>query len=69
MDPHFYEGRNRRERAVALQAKFEQLPEMRRALLLTKRAKLIQYIAKQPPVVDTLLMEVRRRLRDMQSMT
>jgi hypothetical protein len=69
MDPHFYEGRNRRERAVALQAKFEQLPEMRRALLLTKRAKLVQYIAKQPPVVDIQLMEVRRRLRDMQSMT
>lgn len=64
MDPHFYEGRHRRERAVALQAKFEQLPEMRRALLLTKRAKLVQYIAKQPPVVDVQLMEVRRRLKD-----
>ena len=69
MDPHFYEGRNRRERAVALQAKFEQLPEMRRALLLTKRAKLVQYIAKQPPVVDVQLMEVRRRLKDTQVAT
>jgi len=63
IDPQFYESRNRVERITALQAKFEQIPEMKRLLLLTKRAKLIQYIAKQPPEVDIPLMEVRKRIK------
>ena len=63
IDPQFYESRNKLERNIALQAKFEQIPEMKRLLLLTKRAKLIQYIAKQPPEVDIPLMEVRKRVK------
>jgi hypothetical protein len=65
IDPQFYESRNKHERGIALQAKFEQIPEMKRLLMLTKRAKLIQYIAKQPPVVDMQLMEVRKRVKEM----
>jgi hypothetical protein len=45
-----------------LRAKFEQIPEMKKILQLTKRAKLVKYIAKQEPEVDVQLMEVRRRL-------
>ena len=63
IDPQFYESRNKLERIIALQAKFEQIPEMKRLLMLTKRAKLIQYIAKQPPEVDMQLMEVRKRIK------
>ena len=64
IDPQFYESRNKSERVIALQAKFEQIPEMKRLLMLTKRAKLVQYIAKQPPEVDIQLMEVRKRIKN-----
>lgn len=62
MDPNFYEGRHERERRRALQYKFEQIPEMNRLLKMTKRAKLVKYVAKQPPEVDVALMEVRKWL-------
>jgi hypothetical protein len=64
-DPDFVEsGRDKRERAKALRAKFggEGNQEMKILLKLTKRAKLVQYIPKQPPTIDGALMEVRRNL-------
>ena len=62
IDPHFYEGRNKKERITALIAKFGQEGEMNKLLKMTKRAKLVHYIAKQPPEVDVQLMEVRKRI-------
>lgn len=62
MDPIFYDGRDKRERRRALQYKFEQIPDMNRLLNMTKRAKLVKYVAKQPPEVDVTLMEVRKML-------
>jgi len=61
IDPQFYAGRHVQERKRALQAKFTQNPEMNKILQMTKRAKLVHYIAKQPPEVDIPLMEVRIR--------
>lgn len=63
IDPHFYEGRNKKERMTALMAKFKNIPEMNKLLKMTKRAKLVHYIAKQPPEVDVQLMEVRKRIQ------
>lgn len=63
IDPQFYTGRNVLERKRALKVKYEQNPEMKRLLQMTKRAKLVHYIAKQPPEVDKPLMEVRHLLR------
>jgi hypothetical protein len=63
IDPVFYDkqhGRNQLERRRALQYKFEHLPEMNRLLKMTKRAKLVKYVAKQPPEVDVALMEIRK---------
>ena len=63
MDQTFIEsGRYKRERMRALRAKFTQIPEMKMILKLTKRAKLVQYIPKQPPEIDVSLMEIRRTL-------
>ena len=62
IDPTFYETRHKQERMIALQAKFEQIPEMKRLLLMTKRAKLIHYIAKQSPEIDMQLMELRKQM-------
>ena len=59
MDPQFYAGRNVQERKRALQAKFTQNSEMNKLLQMTKRAKLVHYIAKQPPEIDIPLMEIR----------
>ena len=62
IDPHFYGGRDQQERRRALHYKFEHIPEMNRLLKMTKRAKLVKYVAKQPPEVDVALMEVRKTL-------
>ncbi len=62
IDPNFYEGRNKKERMTALMAKFGKIPEMTKLLKMTKRAKLVHYIAKQPPEIDVQLMEVRKRI-------
>ena len=67
IDPHFYEGRNKKERMTALMTKFDKIPEFNKLLKMTKRAKLVHYIAKQPPEVDVQLMEVRKRIQDRNS--
>jgi hypothetical protein len=59
MDPQFYAGRHIQERMRGLHAKFTQIPEYKKILELTKRAKLVHYIAKQPPEVDIPLMKTR----------
>jgi len=62
IDPQFYAGRSDQERRRALLAKFQDHPEMKRLLQMTKRAKLVHYIAKHPPEADLPLMEIRRTL-------
>jgi predicted NAD-dependent protein-ADP-ribosyltransferase YbiA (DUF1768 family) len=62
IDPNFVE-RQSKERTEALRAKFTQIQEMKKLLMFTKKAKLLHYIAKQPPEVDVQLMETRRRLQ------
>ena len=63
IDPGYEtDGRQRRERIRALRSKFNKNPEMSMLLKLTNRAKLVQYIPKQEPVVDIDLMEVRRTI-------
>jgi len=63
MAPDFYSGRHVQARAEGIYAKFEQIPEMKKILQMTKRAKLVHYIAKQLPEVDLPLMELRKNLR------
>lgn len=62
IDPQFYAGRSDQERRRALVAKFQDNPEMKRLLHMTKRAKLVHYIAKHPPEADLPLMDIRRTL-------
>ena len=59
MDPQFYAGRHLQERMRGLHAKFTQIPEFKKILEMTKRAKLVHYIAKNPPEVDIPLMKTR----------
>lgn len=60
LDPDFYGGRDRVERANALTAKFEN-PQLRKVLLATKKAKLLHFVRGSEPEVDTLLMELRAK--------
>ena len=69
IDPHFYEGRNKKERMTALMTKFDKIPEFNKLLKMTKRAKLVHYIAKQPPEIDVQLMEVRKRIQERSDQT
>jgi hypothetical protein len=59
MDPDFYPNRCKEEREKAVMAKFTQNIDMGEVLKNTKRAKLVHYIAKNPPEVDYILMRVR----------
>jgi len=63
IDPQFYAGRHAQERRRALETKFTENAEMKRLLAMTKRAKLVHYVAKQPPEVDVPLMEIRFKNR------
>jgi len=62
IDPDFYGTRHLEERQRALYAKFSQHAELKEVLLDTKKAKLMQYVPKNPAVVDTELMNVRNEL-------
>jgi len=62
IDPDFYGKRQYEEREKALYAKFSQNPDLKQILLATKNAVLRQYIPKQAPVEDDLLMKVRHQL-------
>lgn len=59
LDPDFYGGRDKVERANALTAKFEN-PELKKVLLDTKKAKLLHFVRGAEPEVDMLLMELRK---------
>jgi hypothetical protein len=63
IDPDFYGGRNLLEREKALYAKFTQNLDLRNVLFATKDAKLMKYISKSPPEVDTILMRVRNKIQ------
>ena len=57
------EPRSISERRIALEAKFEQNPELKRILLLTKKAKLIHNLKGEEPEIDGMLMNLRKRLQ------
>ncbi len=59
LDPDFYGGRDKVERANALTAKFEN-PELKKVLMDTKKAKLLHFVRGAEPEVDMLLMELRK---------
>jgi predicted NAD-dependent protein-ADP-ribosyltransferase YbiA (DUF1768 family) len=60
LDPDFYGGRDKIERANALTAKFEN-PEFKKVLVATKKAKLLHFVRGAEPEVDMLMMELRGR--------
>jgi hypothetical protein len=64
IDPDFYPTRNKEERYIALRAKFTENEEMKHTLSLTKDAKLVHYIARQPPEMDDAMMRVRATLKE-----
>jgi hypothetical protein len=63
IDPDFYGGRNLVEREKAVYAKFTQNIDLRNILLATKKAKLLKYISKSPPEIDTIMMRVRSKIQ------
>ena len=62
IDSDFYPIRNYQERSKALRAKFTQHSELAKILIETKRAKLVHYVARNPPEVDVDLMKLRDEL-------
>lgn len=62
IDPDFYPTRNKLEYAKALRAKFTQHPELAQVLIETKKAKLVHYVARNPPEVDIELIKLRSEL-------
>ena len=63
IDPDFYGGRNLVEREKAAYAKFTQNIDLRNILLATKQAKLMKYISKSAPEIDSILMRVRTKIQ------
>ena len=65
IDADYYEiGANREEdeRKNALEAKFTQNLDLKKVLMETKRAKLMIYVRRGEPKVDTLLMKLRKEM-------
>lgn len=62
MDNTFYPIQNVQERAKAIRAKFTQHSELAKILMETKNAKLVRYVARNPPEVDADLMKLRDEL-------
>jgi len=62
IDPDFYPTRNKLEYAKALRAKFTQHPELAQVLIESKKAKLVHYVARNPPEVDIELIKLRSEL-------
>jgi predicted NAD-dependent protein-ADP-ribosyltransferase YbiA (DUF1768 family) len=62
IDPNFFGGRHTEEMERAMRAKFSQNPELKKVLLLTKKAKLVHFQRGSPPVVFDHLMRVRQEL-------
>lgn len=64
MDPDFFDsGRNVTERANAVMAKFEESAELKKILLNTKKAKLLHFRRGSEPDIDTVLMDVRSKMK------
>ena len=64
IDSDFYNGvRNHDERRAAIREKFKH-PQLRRALVITKRALLKQFRPRKEPEIDVELMEVREELME-----
>jgi predicted NAD-dependent protein-ADP-ribosyltransferase YbiA (DUF1768 family) len=64
MDPDFFDsGRNVTERANAVMAKFEESAELKKILLNTKKAKLLHFKRGSEPDIDTVLMDVRSKMK------
>ena len=65
-DPDFFElGPNQRsklERYLALKSKFEQNPDLKKLLIETKDAKLVNFVRSSPPITDLELMNVRKEI-------
>ena len=62
MDSDFYPKNKLEYRKNAVYAKFHQNAKLKKVLLLTNPAKLQKFIAKNPPEIDIILMEVRHSL-------
>jgi hypothetical protein len=65
IDPDFYNvarPRSVEEQRVALFAKFSQNRDLLDILLKTDRAKIVQFVRRKPPIVDTPLMKLRSDL-------
>jgi len=66
IDPDFYEiktdPRNEIERAIAVEAKFTQNLDLKKVLVETKTAKLVKFVRSHPPVPDTTLMKLRKKM-------
>jgi hypothetical protein len=67
IDPDFYgldksQGRNHDERESAVRAKFTQNEDLKRLLILTKDAKLVNYVPKAVSHADNILLKVRSEL-------
>jgi hypothetical protein len=62
IDADYYGGREKEEREKALYAKFSQNEDLKQVLLDTRDAKLVKYVARSEPEVDTALMAVRHKL-------
>jgi predicted NAD-dependent protein-ADP-ribosyltransferase YbiA (DUF1768 family) len=62
IDPEFYGKRKEKENNDALYAKFSQNEELKRLLLGTKNAKLLQYKVGKEPVIREDLMLIRDKL-------
>lgn len=63
IDPDFYGTRHKKELYDALYAKFTQHEELRKLLLATKNAKLVQYTRGAEPVLYNDLIVIRDKLR------
>lgn len=66
IDPDFYEigvePRHELERKIALEAKFTQNLDLLQTLISTKNAKLVNFRRGKEPIVDELLMKLRKEL-------
>jgi predicted NAD-dependent protein-ADP-ribosyltransferase YbiA (DUF1768 family) len=65
IDPQFYPHTAKQAREEAVMAKFSQNQDMQNILILTGDAKLTHYIANNVAEPDLILMQVRRKLRNL----
>ena len=61
IDPDFYGGRNLEERALAIEAKFEQNEDLKQILIMTTPAKLMNFIRRSNLELNEPLMSIRKK--------